>query len=1216
MADESVGFEAYFETEEFLRGVEKFFEAIDKLTKSIDSLDATISGLSKNAIKYFNALTDSASQMANELEVSLKKAGMDTTLADVTDKAAKAAGKKAGPTLSAMLLASFAADIKKGSGLKQMVSNIGAVLGMILGTSVGGPAGGAIGANLGASLFSGIIPVGYTIGGAFIGALVGSVVPGLGTALGAAIGGALFGIIGKLIQSFFDTIVKALKGAIGLVVGIAWSIVQPLANALGDAFQKAFEFAGEIAKKVMSTIVSEIEDMWGKAIQLQRLDVGMEALVRSALVAEGSFETASDAMEAAIPIARDLREVLRDISLGSPYLFEDVYNIFRTNAAMGISLETALMLTDATMELGAATSFTDAVLKRIARNFAQVAVEGAIYRRDSYQLAQAGINVAEILEEELGTSLKDINKQLNDGTISVNDLMDAFVAFSIKRYGGSAEALAATLDGVKKKFENLKSFIAQDIFSPVLTEISAKMTLISEAFRMLLRTDVFKFIGDQLALFLNNVLGNVDWSIDSLALMIVKFMNWVVTNATEFFRWGQETMFVWIDGMIKGVAQGITALIRFINSVFTSLFSPHSPPRILPLIDQWGAKTIQAWLEGMTKADFSVLGQIIAPIERALSQLGFESPKILARLQSVAAGISAGGIDSGIINFIKNITGPYGDAIAKLVKEEHALALAIQEVELAQKRLNEATKAYEDADKTVQKLVREYNALLRAGADDGILDTKLAEIRAMQGQRKTAAELVNQAEAQLEVAEENKKEADETVKTQRELVDMMLRLTNITKKETKELKGLSGKLKEIEKDLEGVEGIAKGIGSIKMPEFEIPQDVLDAVEELKTNIVTLREEAEGFIDGIKDLFSPETQESLSDIVVSFGDLKQTFEDVGGLIGVWEGIGRHLTMIALRTQEWWLELQITAYEAEKTALWIGLIAMSILSPISIPGLWGNIIPKIKDLGDKSEEAEGRLESIRKEIEDQIRETYPDLIDSIDDVLPSYDDIITKQGEVGESLATLDKNTGAFSEEWAAKWGDIVDVSETKTSGISISLEDIASAFASLDEDTGGFKDAWAENWKNMADEAKEKRTDIDGNISGISSSFGGVKDKIGEVIEKIADFSAALLNLVLPAWLQRDSPSPIEQALMGMREYINALSNTSIPRLATQLRGLKSVDLTNHQPSPTSSYIPSSIRNTAVTNTYNMGGNVVRSDTDLAAIDTMIKKNLRIATFGV
>ena len=70
MADESVGFEAYFETEEFLRGVDKFFEAIEKLTKSIDSLETTISGLSKNAIKYFNALTDSASQMANELEAS------------------------------------------------------------------------------------------------------------------------------------------------------------------------------------------------------------------------------------------------------------------------------------------------------------------------------------------------------------------------------------------------------------------------------------------------------------------------------------------------------------------------------------------------------------------------------------------------------------------------------------------------------------------------------------------------------------------------------------------------------------------------------------------------------------------------------------------------------------------------------------------------------------------------------------------------------------------------------------------------------------------------------------------------------------------------------------------------------------------------------------------------------------------------------------------
>ena len=1166
MADESVGFEAYFETEEFLRGVDKFFEAIEKLTKSIDSLETTISGLSKNAIKYFNALTDSASQMANELEASLKGAGIDTTLETVTKEGAKEAGKKAGLTLSDMLLASFTADIKKGSGLKQVIANIGSVLGMALGQSVGGPFGGVAGANLGASLFSGIIPMGYSIGGAFIGALVGSVAPGLGTAMGAAIGGALAGITGKLIQSFFDTIVKALKGAIGLVANIAWSIVKPLANALGDAFQKAFEFAGEIAKKVMSAIVSEIEDMWGKAIQLQRLDVGMEALVRSALVAEGSFKTASDAMEAAIPIARDLREVLRDMTLGSPFLYEDIYNIFRTNAAMGISLETALMLTDATMELGAATSFTDAVLKRIARNFAQVAIEGAIYRRDSYQLAQAGINVAEILEEELGTSLKDINKQLSDGTISVNNLMDAFVEFSKKRYGGSAEALAATLDGVKKKFENLKSFIAQDIFSPVLTEISVKMTLISEAFRMLLRTDIFKFMGEQLAEFLNNVLGNVDWSINSLALMIVKFMNWVVTSATKFFQWGQETMFQWINGMIRGVAQGITMLVNFINRVMTSLFSPHSPPKILPLIDQWGAGTIQAWLEGMTKADFSVLGQIISPIERALSQLGLESPDILARLQSVVSGISAGGIDSGIINFIKDITGPYGDAIGQLVQYEHALALAIQKVELAQKKLNDATKEYETADRTVQKLVREYNALLRAGADDSVLDTKLAEIKAMQGQRKTAAELINKAEEQLEIAEESKKEADGTVKTQRELVDMMLRLTNITEKEDKLLKGVKGTLEDLGSE---IEGIAKGIGNIEMPAFEIPQEVLDAVEELKGNIILMKEEAEKFIDGFLELFSPETQDSVAGMLESFEGISNTFSDIGGFMGMWEDI----QLLVLRTQEWWLGLQLVAYQAEQAAIWLGLVALWFISPAAAIGLIPVAITKTKELGDKSEETEGKLEGIRSEIEDQIQKTYPDLIGAIEDVFPSYDNTISK-------------------------------------------IDDVAGSIGTLDEDTGAFKDAWANNWEEMANEISTKSSSIDGNITGIGSSFDGLKDKINGVIKTVSDLATDLLNLVLPDWLKRHSPSPIEQSLMGMREYMNALSGTSIPRLATQLRGLKAVDLTNHQPSPTSSYIPSSIRNTAITNTYNMGGNVVRSDTDLAAIDTMIKKNLRIATFGV
>jgi len=58
------------------------------------------------------------------------------------------------------------------------------------------------------------------------------------------------------------------------------------------------------------------------------------------------------------------------------------------------------------------------------------------------------------------------------------------------------------------------------------------------------------------------------------------------------------------------------------------------------------------------------------------------------------------------------------------------------------------------------------------------------------------------------------------------------------------------------------------------------------------------------------------------------------------------------------------------------------------------------------------------------------------------------------------------------------------------------------------------------------------------------------------------------------------------------------------------------NLVNYQPTPTSSYTPSAINHNNVTYNMNMGGNVVRSDTDIALIVAANQRAIRNATYGV
>lgn len=786
---ERVGFEAYFETAEFERGVGRF----------LSGLGETKSGIG-NLVDIFGDFSIALEEGRN-------------AFSEYTDEAASF-NKKIGSLMGA--LAGGAGGTALGIPLE------GAHIGQMLGEWVGG-----------LQIFLNMLgPAGWALK---------ALIPIFNLIFKSA--SSLFSLVatvGKTVFTIFGNIASiALKGVLLLVGSVA--------SAIGGVLIGSFVLLGKIAKEALSAIIQQFKELWHSAVTLQTIEIGLGAVTRAALVMSGQFESATDAIGAAIPITEKLLEKLTEISLSSPFSVEDINTLFRTIAAYGIALGTAVDLTEAMIDLGSATGFSNTILERIARNFAQVARNGKIFQRDIYELANAGVDLHAVLKTQLNVTVEEMNAQLASGEKSVLDLISALEGFSKQYYGGSAEALSRSIQGLQTRFKTLGTVMVNDFVRPLLSYVAPALETIFDGIAIVAQTGVFEKIGQMVANMAGTVTGYVNITADNVAQTILKFILWLLQTTNKMIQYGYNMMTQWGYGMLRGAADAITAVANFINSALSRLFETHSPPRILPLIDVWGAGLIEAWLEGMTHADFGILNDIVSSIESVFRHLNIDEDIMYQQMQNVARMMSeafaSGSLDGGILSYIENIAGPFGKAIAEFTSLQFELAAAIEAVEIAQKALDDAFNMYEEADENVQRLVREYNELLRAGASDEVLDEKLKEINAEQDKRQEAALLIEKREDELSVAEENRDILEDQVSAQKELVSLMLKLTKPIEDAEDAAKKLGKEIADAGASLEHVWG---GLGDLTKEEFDfspavdsLMKDIESAIAQIEGNFAKL-----------------------------------------------------------------------------------------------------------------------------------------------------------------------------------------------------------------------------------------------------------------------------------------------------------------------------------------------------------------------------------------
>jgi len=297
----------------------------------------------------------------------------------------------------------------------------------------------------------------------------------------------------------------------------------------------------------------------------------------------------------------------------------------------------------------------------------------------------------------------------------------------------------------------------------------------------------------------------VEWYISELIRKLFPFARQIKEKfgdtfeemGDDFFSWGLKLIYTFARGIVEGAAKFLTQAINFVAKLLTSWFKPGSPPKILPHIDLWGLQTANEWLKGFTKADFGLLDSIQDSVKSALGAL--TGLGIITDLQSNQDFVDisllmirtldelnrTGQISTGIFERLAAIPGPFGDEIAKLLKVQLEYAQALKQQAVYEKMVEEATrraeKAQLDYDAAVKrsarqaihtnKLIKDYNNLLRRGASRQILKNQLKVVNASEVQLHAFRLAEQTKKDELEISKEQLKIAQDILETYKKSIE-------------------------------------------------------------------------------------------------------------------------------------------------------------------------------------------------------------------------------------------------------------------------------------------------------------------------------------------------------------------------------------------------------------------------------------------------------------
>jgi phage-related protein len=267
-----------------------------------------------------------------------------------------------------------------------------------------------------------------------------------------------------------------------------------------------------------------------------------------------------------------------------------------------------------------------------------------------------------------------------------------------------------------------------------------------------------------------------------ISTVFQNIVTWVSNFIVNAFNWGVNLVTQFANGIINAASSVLTAAINYIGSILSYWFAPGSPPNVAPNLTEWGIGAVNSWLEGFTQGDWNILQGIQQPLQQifgyleSIGQMTDAGQAFADISKQIIAAIDSGTGFEAVLASITDQAGVFGPELAQLTEQYFQMAGALADVEAHEKALTDARKAQVDANKNTNKLIREYNQMLRGGASKEALAAKLAEINASKAAEKAAAANVTQEEKNLQAAYDSAQAMKDQIAMQEKLLAMLLQL--------------------------------------------------------------------------------------------------------------------------------------------------------------------------------------------------------------------------------------------------------------------------------------------------------------------------------------------------------------------------------------------------------------------------------------------------------
>jgi len=642
----------------------------------------------------------------------------------------------------------------------------------------------------------------------------------------------------------------AMKESSNAIEGLSMKglvVANVLGNVITGALGKAWEGIVQFKDKAIES-VSTMQDM----------QIALESLAAREILYSKQTDSMTEALAMGKPVAEAMMESIKELSIASPFPYQQVLSVFQMNMAFGMASDTALKLTKSITDLGALSQNIPGILQRLSYNFSQMSMTGQITQRDVRDLAMAGLDLAKVFDLTLGKSVQEVNDDLKAGKMTFEEVSLALVNYTDKYIGPAAQRASRTLKGLASTMGDIGTFTWGNLFMGAAQEVTNALGDILDKVIAFTNSEAMKATGVVLEVltgkFINMARGVFDAAgeygqaiglfaresdsqlkeIDAINIEAGKitdktqemFYDRMANIADNAFSWGAGIVTSLADGMISAAVAALTAAIDFISSILTFWMSPGSPPKMAPDLTKWGFGAVTSWLEGFTEADFSILNSLEGPLKSALgylTQVGTlsndKSNKLLADLsKGITAALAGEGNLGDLLSQIENVLGPFGTEMAQLVEQNFALATATEAATKAQEDLVAAQKKEFETGQKVSAQVKEYNDMLRQGASKEALKAKLAQINASRKEQKSAAEQRSEAEKGVIAAEDGLKAIEKQIKLQQELVNQLIELARLQAGDAEKKAGGGGG---------GGGAKAGGGGGGKAPELPTMDDILN-----------------------------------------------------------------------------------------------------------------------------------------------------------------------------------------------------------------------------------------------------------------------------------------------------------------------------------------------------------------------------------------------------